>query len=283
MKDQPIRDERILEAIEACRSGSDDMADGELAFLAAELEANRELAELYDRVQRTDEVLAAAFRDVPVPDGLQQRLLDRLAAARAADALAEDSQKATTALAEDRPAVGSPRTRRFSRRWLITGAALTTTAAAVLVAVVAWMLTHGPEPYTKQMVLEDAQRFFIEESRALGPVRTYPDESPPADYQIRPEQLGRMLRWRPISGFLGCEGVAYDVQGGRATIYVVKLTIDDRLPVQPPPSADPTTGGVSASVWQQGELLCVLVVDGDSDAYHRFYRNLLLRFHGTVA
>ncbi|HUT13882.1 MAG TPA: hypothetical protein VMY42_25560 [Thermoguttaceae bacterium] len=282
MKDQPIRDERILEAIEACRPGSDDMADGELAFLAAELEAHPELADLYDRLQRTDEVVAAAFREVPVPEGLEQRLLDHLAAARAADTLAADSRKATAALAEDRPVVAAVRPRRFSRRWLIAGGTLTTTAAAVLVAVVVWMLNHGPQPYTKQMVLEDAQRFFIDESRELGPIRTYPNEPPPADYRIRPEQLGQMLQWRPITGFLDCDGVAYDVPGGQATIYVVRRTIDDRLPVQPPPSADPTTGGVSASVWQQGELLCVLVVDGDSDAYRRFYHDFLLRFHGTV-
>jgi len=281
MKDQPIRDERILEAIEACRGGSDDVADEELAFLAAELEADAELADLYDRVQRTDEVLAAAFREVPVPEGLQQRLLDRLAATRAADTLAADSRKATAALAENRPAVAAARPRRFSRRWLVAGGVLTTTAAAVLVAVVVWMLNPGPRPYTKQMVLEDAQRFFLDESRTLGPIRSYPDEPPPADYRIRPEQLGELLRWRPIAGFLDCDGVAYDAPDGRATIYVVQRKIE-HLPVQPPAGADPTTGGVSASVWQQGDLLCVLVVDGDSDAYRRFFYDFLQRFHGTV-
>ena len=61
---------------------------------------------------------------------------------------------------------------------------------------------------------------------------------------------------------------------GRATFYVVKLKVDD-APILPQPESEPVSGGYSASVWQEGELLYVLVVNGDSDAYRRFYGQYL--------
>ena len=83
MKNRPIPDERILEAIEACRPGSDDVADPALAYLAAAMAADPELENLYARLQQVDGMLTADFRRVPVPEGLDHRLLERLAAARA--------------------------------------------------------------------------------------------------------------------------------------------------------------------------------------------------------
>ena len=82
MEDEPIQDVHILEAIEACRPGSNDLSDPGLAFLATELAARAELDDAYERLQRLDAMLAVAFKDVPVPEGLGQRILARLAAAR---------------------------------------------------------------------------------------------------------------------------------------------------------------------------------------------------------
>lgn len=289
MHNQPIRDERILEAIEACRPGSDDVADPALAYLAAELEADPELEELYGRIQRVDELLAAEFRDLPVPVGLEQRLLDRLAAARAEELVAADSEKAVRILAEDRPAVAPPRPRRVSRRWLAAAMALTA-AAVVLVGVTVWLQLHGPEPYTKQLVLDDAVAFFLNDFAGGAHFVSDPNHPPPDEYPISndvPEVPG--MQWRQISGFLRCDGVAYDIDGEtygmpgtRATFYVVKLTVPD-LPFRPPRHAEPTTGGCSASVWQEGDLLYVLVLDGDSSVYGHFYHRILAGSRRPIA
>ncbi len=272
MENRPIRDERILEAIEACRPGSDDVADPALAYLAAELEADAELASLYERLQQVDGLLAAKFRDVPVPEGLQQRLLDRLAAARAERLAEADFEKATKTLAEDRLEVSPPRqrriSRRVSRRWLAAGLALTS-AAVVLVAVTLRVLFQGTEPYTRDQVLQIAQRFFTEESPQPGFLLADPNHPPPGDYPISTDVLQpRGVQWRPISGLLDRDGAAYDMPGGRATLYVVRLTVAD-LPSQPPLKPGRTTGGYCTSAWQVGDLLYVLVVQGDGNSYRR--------------
>ena len=177
MDNQPIRKRRILEALEACRPGSDDVADPALEYLAAELDANPELEVLYGRLQRVDETLAAAFRDVPVPEGLQQRLLDRLAASRAAEAATADSTKAAEILAEDRQVAVPVRPRRISRRWAAAGVALT--AAAIALVVTVFLPPEGIEPYNKQMVLEDALEFFVTDEAPRPGAQLDDHDNPP--------------------------------------------------------------------------------------------------------
>ena len=101
MTNRPIRDERILEAIEACRPGSDDATDPALAYLAAALAADPELENLYGRLQQVDGMMAAGFRNVPVPEGLKQRLLERLAAARVGQVASAEEGHTAEASAEE--------------------------------------------------------------------------------------------------------------------------------------------------------------------------------------
>jgi len=249
MDNQPIRDERILHAIEACRPGSDDVADPALEFLAAELDADPQLAELYDRLQQLDSKLAAAFREVPVPEGLEQRLLDRLATAEAASPV-------------------SPRPKRVSRRWLLAGSAAVTVAAAVLVAV--GIGIPGPDDDGEQAVLDEGIRFFNKESAELGVLLA--DKAPPSGYPISRAVLRLPeIRWRRIEGFAGRNGVAYDLSRGgvRATLHVVKPQVAG-LPTRAPASPMRSTGQRSASAWNEGGVLYVLVVHGDARTYRGF-------------
>ena len=78
MSDQPIQDPRIREAMEACRPGSDDLEDPALVFLAEQLAADPKLGHVFERLQRLDGTVAEAFGDVPVPDGLADRITARL-------------------------------------------------------------------------------------------------------------------------------------------------------------------------------------------------------------
>jgi len=268
MDNRSIHDERILEAIEACRPGSDDVADPALAYLAARLAVDPELEDLYDRLQRVDGLLAGCFRDVPVPEGLQQRVLDRLASPQSAESVPGRRQSAVSEPrgGERRSVTADARRSRVSRRWLLVAGGALTAAAVLLIAA----LTNigQPEEYTEETALREAIEFFNSED--FQPGQLWSDASRSADYP-----LGRCVRptpetrWRRISGFLGQEGVAYDMPrpgGVQATLYVVKRTIKG-LPDEPAEIPGLQTGGCSVSAWQDGELLYVLVVKGGSETY----------------
>lgn len=68
----------FYEAIEACRPGGRDLADPGLAFLSHALAEDAELAFRYQWSQAVDQQVAAAFGEVAVPDGLGDRILEKL-------------------------------------------------------------------------------------------------------------------------------------------------------------------------------------------------------------
>ena len=284
----------ILEAMESCRPGSDDLFDPALAPLVEVLTLDPDLADRFQRQQQADAAVASAFRDVAVPDGLAERLLGRLAEAQKgateatalAGAMAEIAREglapvaaatATTATATmgtattATAATTTGRQRRLlSRRWLAVSAALST--AAVLLAAVCLAIPRKAA-YTPSAVLNEATEFFSGESPCTG--TKLGEVSPPADYPISRGILRTSLvRWRPIKGLLGCTGVAYDLSGpgdGRATLYVVSQAVAG-LPTQPPLEPRPTTAGCSAAAWQENGLLYVLVVDGGPGVYRSYLR-----------
>jgi hypothetical protein len=254
MDDQPIRDRRILESLEACRPGAGDVTDPEFAHLAEALAADPELRGLYERLQRTDAVLARCIRDVPVPEGLAERLTLRLAAART-ECEAEDA-------AAPRPA------RRFSRRWLAVSGALLTAAAAALVVA---LIDRGGPPLASDpdTIHRDAIDFFNAETPEAG--YAISEESPPRGYEFSPElRKPGGMRWRNVRGFLGRTGVAYDLRvgGTTATLYVVRCVAPD-LP-RAPSEAPLVTGDCAVSAWQSGDCLYVLVVSGGTESYRQF-------------
>jgi hypothetical protein len=164
---------------------------------------------------------------------------------------------------QDAPGSRSVLLRRVSRRWLLAGVVPICTAVALLAAV--WVGLFHRNTYTRSMVLEQAIVFFNEEQPAAGSIGPAPQV-----YPFSPDVAATAdARWRPIGGFLGRSGVAYDLSGPggpRATLYVVRATIKD-LPPEPPVRPAFTTANCSTAAWQDGELLYVLVVSGGPDAY----------------
>ena len=72
-------DRTLRERIDACRPGSNDLDQPEMADVARLLEKDARVRQLYLSVQRNDESLAAAFRDVSVPAGFEGRILAAMA------------------------------------------------------------------------------------------------------------------------------------------------------------------------------------------------------------
>lgn len=186
-----------------------------------------------------DARLTAAMLDVPVPDGLAQRLLERLAAERSG-----------------------------SRRWLLIGGGLMAAAAGLLLAVS--LAAPGEERFSEQSVLDEAIRGF--DAAGQPPARLLSEKAAPEAYPVsQMVQCPGGTKWRPLDDFLGRSGVIYDLPGPagvRTALYVIEQEADGwaTSPALPPF----TTAGYCASAWQEGGLLYVLVVQGDRTAYEDY-------------
>jgi len=258
------RRKRLWEAMESCRKGSDDLSDPGFADLADRLAEDPEFRGQFQRVQEADGAIQAAFTDVPVPAGLADRVSRRLA--EAARTSVPDRLAVSAATTVDSPAPLQGAAQRFSRHRLLVGFTALSTAAVLLAAV--WIQTHRPRSETPDSVVVEAMEFFDKDNQPFGPfVAQVP---PPAEYPMSRDivQL-REIRWRHVEQFLGGSAVAYDLPtvGGRATLYVAARNVPG-LPSMPPPCL--STGGKSAAAWQAGDMLYVLVVEGDAGMYSSY-------------
>ncbi len=248
MHERPIDDQRLIEALEACRPGHDDAALPELG-LRELLECDARLRSLHQRLQRADARIAGAIRDVPVPDGIEQRILNRL-----------DAEKQRRRGAA----------RLSSRRWVIGISGVLAVAASLLLA--AWLIAPKSEPQHELAILAAACNRFLEESQSPpAEGKSLAEIAPPAAFPIS-RSLARLpqIRWRLIRGLAGQPAVAYDLPapgGRRATLYVLPPMASDVVRTRPPMHPMQSTGGLSASIWREGDLLYVLVIRGDARSY----------------
>jgi hypothetical protein len=264
--------------MESCRPKSDDLEDPALAPLAEQLAADPHLAELFERMQHVDARLGEVFRDVPVPEGLADRITARLAAVRNGQKAADECRppatpEATKPEAREPGAESAKPRRRRTRRWVLVGGAVAAVAASLVLAVV--LPNGGPPVLDRDDLLEAAKVDFESHRNAQGKLLV--ESQPPPGYPLsRDIDVSRVaeIRWRPIRDLRGCQGVAYDLNLGRrrarrATLYVVRGTVRG-LGNGPPAAPFSTTGGQSVGAWQAGELLCVLVVEGGARQYEAF-------------
>jgi hypothetical protein len=254
-------DPRIIEAIDGCRPGSDDLDDPELLQLRQQMAVDAELRAAFVRVQKLDARLATAIGDVPVPEGLESRILARLREARRRDCQAGGEQ--VDAAGHD-PAKQITRwPRKSRRRWMV--AAAISAALAVSVAVVAVMLRRPADSTIVEIVGQVRDEFAQQQTAQWNAAGQQPKMA-----LSRFVVAGRNLRWRPVT-ISGSHGVAYDVtQPGkaRATLYMVP-TVFPGLPTLPP-TVPVSTQGLSTAVWNERGVLCLLVVAGGPRDYHRY-------------
>ena len=127
--------------------------------------------------------------------------------------------------------------------------------------------------YTPLAVLEQATEFFRTESPQTGMAgRQKFRPRPPIPISndvLRTPQI----RWRTIRGLFGRSGVAYDLSApgapGRRCTWFPRRSLGCRATA---PRPRPTTAGCSAAAWQQGGLLYVLVVEGGPGVYRSCLR-----------
>ncbi|HBO45569.1 MAG TPA: hypothetical protein DD670_16895 [Planctomycetaceae bacterium] len=274
MNERPELPREMIEPLEVCRAGGEAASDSASRRLAAFLAVQPEWAELHTRREQLDEVLGRAIRDVPVPEGLEERILDRLRAA-ASEQVGGVAMESAPTLGDERvaapAAVGEVVKHRGTRRRLLLASAAMV-AASVLVVVIFHFWTPGG--LTAAEVCDEALRRFAPASEdgheplSDDVLRRFPVAS---DVVLPPG-----TRWRKLDGFLGHESVAYEMtgwRGNRATLFVVSCprAIPD-LVNRVPRRSTPATGGRAVGVWQVAGRVYVLVVEGNDRDYNALLR-----------
>ena len=254
MDNPPKIDLRFLEAVEACRPGSENLSDAELRTV-------------YDKLKQTDVVLAEAFHDVPVPEGLADRILDRLASAAEPSVLPEEPIATPDSAVELDSAVA--KRGRFWRSRSVLVATVLGTAVSLTAAFV--ILNDSEEGLTGESVEWAAIMLFDNEGNSPPAGNLISEKASPGSHPLGPPAVAQLsgIRWRRIDEFLGREGVAYDLAppgSPRATLYVIKRKVPN-LRDFPPPNPATNSRNQFAAAWQSGGLLYVLVVDGGAGRY----------------
>ena len=222
------------EAIEVCRPSRFDPEGRdwqlpEVAAVAGEITRQPQWSELRLRVAALDDSIARAVTQGPVPDGLAERLLERLRQAeaerteQAAATLASAAQESANLMEE---ATASPLVAgrlRFSRRRWQLGAAC---AVAAAVCIAAWWWTRPVESISYEQLLAAANAF--DSAAAPGPWKSAA-KSPPQRWYAIPAGVSvrTARRWKSVGGFVGRRGVAYDLvsaTGAKGTLYVMPLS-----------------------------------------------------------
>ncbi len=269
----PNGDPRLWEAIEACRPRSQDLSDPAMQRVAEAMAASRELGEAYARLQRVDEVVAEAFADVDVPQGLAERILASLEQAQSASSVAVALLTAAPVIDAAVPAAIPTAQRPYASRWRLRWAiAASAAAAAVLLAAVGLVLQSGSAAgVSSEEFLGAAIAQFNTDRGAVCQYRAAPM---PSSYPIssalpwHPQQMP----WREVAELAGSRGVAYDFVGPdglAATLYVLDRQRDLDLAPSPPEAPGWSTAGSSAAAWEEGGLVYVLVVAGGEEEYRR--------------
>ena len=70
MRNDPIENDLLREAMEAYRPGTDDLGDPQFAVLARQLAADPHVAARLEKLGRLDAAVRESLQDVPVPAGL---------------------------------------------------------------------------------------------------------------------------------------------------------------------------------------------------------------------
>jgi hypothetical protein len=258
-------DRQLLERIDACRPGSNDLDDPRLS-LAEELAGSPPKRDLYERVQSLDRAISEAIDDVPLPEGLSERLLARLAIEGLVSAAENLAPEGVPPAAAPAPRASSV-PRRLWRSASI-GLAAAASIAAIIAGVNLWQRPALTVETVKAQVLQ-----YNDEPLAGAPLEAgLPQGYPLSRYIYR---LPRTT-WRPVYGFLhrnDLNGVAYDMmfRGTTATLFVISAPAK-QLPTAPPLRTGMASGNRAVAAWQENGLLYVLVVDGNDRAYQSFIR-----------
>jgi hypothetical protein len=277
------KDAKIREAIECCRPDSSDLGMPEMACLAEAIDADADLRAAHERIQQFDAHVARIFQDVPLPEGLEDRLLARLAReegpassdgvdskgmAAIVDSATDDGFDESAAARADKLAEAAQPTELPPRTMFPF--ALTAGVAAVLALGIGLVVYFGMGTPEEPISREEFVR------QATAAVTTSLDEGDwnpdltlaPSEREFPDEEIaGKPLGWKHTEvSSLDKRAAAY-LLSERIGSEVVLLVIKSReqvvgLKPDPPRSSLPTSGQQSVGAWQSNGYLYAVVVRG---------------------
>jgi hypothetical protein len=251
-------DKRLIEGIESCRPGSDDLHADEMADVRQRVERDPAAAEAYLRAQRWDAAVTSVLEEVHVPEGLASRLLAGLQAENNV-AAREHQMTACTA-------VPSVRGRPWRRRWVAWSSAVAIAAGAVAVFVASDLWRPASSVPWEEMA--DGWLAMLDPS----PTSWRDVDQSPREFRVPAEIVATAAGWQPIGK--SKHAVAFKLvraDGASAMLYIVRGS-DSSLPAAAPADAQSTTGGKAVGYWQRGGFTFILVVPGDQRSYRQFVR-----------
>jgi hypothetical protein len=292
----PIRRD-LIEQLDACRRGSNDLAESEMAELAERVRNDSVLARTLRSVQDVDDQIATAMAQVSVPPGLIARLL--AAVGEDGSGRSEPAAPVVVAIPEEvalDSEVGADRSElpldraaaSESRPWTRRRAAFTAVVMGLIAASIVAAVFYWGAPAEDVMNVETLQQlardFYSQEKLVHPPGNPVVIGGHPLGQFPLPNEIvwsTQSTHWRAVSGFLGSSaGVAYDLTppgAARATLYVVRPAAEAAsvlTQLAAYPSTPATTAGLATATWYDPnqKLLYVLVVDGGEQEFRQFVR-----------
>ncbi|MEX0716262.1 MAG: hypothetical protein WD066_06745 [Planctomycetaceae bacterium] len=261
----------------------------EMSAARAHLEECPRCRNAFAAIQKRDREIAAAMRDVFVPDDLRDRLFASLSIAPPASA-SDDVPEAVVeptlpGESTSRPAVAAiatPRRRRSIRGW----AAAVATAIALCVAVGLWWGNRGPETFATadwhdeaEWTVADIGRLdrFDENFAAFPPAGwsgrieftdPYGIEHPTGSARSGRPHLAAIYAFRLGSGASMVSGVVIAIPKSRIADPPTVTRFD------PHGGLYPSAGGVTVVAWTEGDLVYVCGVRGGAAQPERLDRAL---------
>ncbi len=282
----PFDQEKLRQLLELFQPGIDDPTTEPWDQVQAQLGLDPELARWFEQVQRVDEQLRHAFRDVPVPHGLADQLLERLAStlrcaaaedragsAPAASASVPDGQtdveqaraasgdEARQCASEAAPAEVAP-CRVVSKWWTSRRTWLWVAGSLVAASFLGLLVKFLPDrtPLTEQTLADVArQKVQMWVERGLEPEGGWNPYEPG-------EPLG-VLRWQPqywATVDLPWDHCArvYAFRAGNSHLYVFQIRRANNLRLPSMPSHPlPSSGPWLIGAWHASGCLYVAVTD----------------------
>jgi hypothetical protein len=268
----------LQKLMDVCR-GDADLQLEELQPLAEQLATDPDARRLWERTRRWDESMRQALHDVPVPEGLEKRLLDRLAGSAVAgsapkgiDAESGPIRSNGQAPAGDAEPLAAPQVLNVPRlagrpARLRQWAVVLGSAAALLAAVlVMWRPTQPQQDNELELVQEWLECVDDAEWSSEGsPEQMFPL---PAQLNVQPR------RWQVLEKLRGSwTVVCYDLpsRGDAALLFVARGKLPS-LQANSPPPFPKSLSSWTVGAWSGPSTVYVLAVKGGTAAYQSILR-----------
>jgi hypothetical protein len=231
------------------------------------MQADPQVEQRLKKSHRIDAVIGQSLHDVPIPDGLEQRLWAALSAGQPQLACIDSAARSQAQDSIVQPIAGPWFARNRWKVWLSVAASV---AAALVLAVWVWM--PGPQLASDEDVANQSQRWLANLSNSNWTRFAAPNARFPLPQSMKPyrEQL---LSGTRSSLEAMCYDLSPDSRGAPLLFVCPYSSSTDLHPNQPFPVA---SGKWHVGGWQSRGLVLVLAVRGSSKEYHQ-YRDLLLR------